>query len=249
MARIWLLNSYVDNLTLTETMENIEDIIQKRVPTQHVVINANKINLMEKDPTLAAIVNDSPLINADGSSILLAGKILGKPLVERVTGIDLYMELLVLCEEKRYRPYFFGATQEVIEDMLEIVKNDYPRLRIAGYRNGYFEENSSLEITREIRKTKADVLFVAFSSPKKEYWIHNYLTELSVPFVMGVGGSFDILAGKTKRAPAVWQKLGMEWAYRFIQEPKRMGHRYLVGNSIFIHRVFKEKFKGGKNDK
>lgn len=244
MTRIRLLNSYVDNLTMAETMENIEVIIQNKVPMQHVVINASKINLMEKDATLSEIINASPLINADGASILLAGKLLGKPLVERVTGIDLFMELLVLCEEKGYRPYFFGATQEVIEEMIQIVKKNYPKLRIAGYRNGYFKENASLTITRDIKKTKADVLFVAFSSPQKEYWIHKNLTDLSVPFVMGVGGSFDVLAGKTKRAPIIWQKVGMEWAYRFIQEPKRMARRYLIGNSVFLLHVFKAKFAG-----
>ncbi|MDZ5759573.1 WecB/TagA/CpsF family glycosyltransferase [Carnobacterium maltaromaticum] len=242
MTRTRLLNSYVDNLTMAESLEKIEIIIQNKIPTQHVVINANKINLMAKDPKLAAIVNDSPLINADGSSILLAGKILGKPLVERVTGIDLFMELLILCENKGYRPYFFGATQEVIEEMLEIIQIDYPRIEVAGYRNGYFEENYSLDIAQEIHKTKADILFVAFSSPKKEYWIHQYLSELNIPFVMGVGGSFDVLAGKTKRAPKIWQKFGMEWVYRFMQEPKRMAHRYLIGNSVFLLHVCREKF-------
>lgn len=242
MTRIQLLNSYVDNLTMSESLKKIELIIQKKIPTQHVVINANKINLMAKDLKLATIVNDSALINADGFSILLAGKILGKPIVERVTGIDLFMELLILCEEKGYRPYFFGATQEVNEELIAIIIEDYPSIEIAGFRNGYFEESHSLKIAQEIRKTKADILFVAFSSPKKEYWIHNYLKELGTPFVMGVGGSFDVLAGKTKRAPVAWRKAGMEWAYRFIQEPKRMGNRYLIGNSIFLFHVLKAKF-------
>lgn len=240
MTRIQLLNSYVDNLTMEETIEKVNIIIRKKVPTQHVVINASKINLMKKNSFLASIVNSSPLINADGASIILAGKILGKPLVERVTGIDLFINLLDLCQENSYRPYFFGATQEVIDEMIEIIQVNYPKLDIAGYRNGYFEERQSLDIAKKIQKTKPDILFVAFSSPKKEYWIHQYLNELKVPFVMGVGGSFDILAGKTKRAPKLWQKLGMEWAYRFIQEPKRMAKRYLIGNGIFLCHVLRE---------
>ncbi|CAD5899708.1 WecB/TagA/CpsF family glycosyltransferase [Carnobacterium maltaromaticum] len=240
MTRIQLLNSYVDNLTMEETLEKVDIIIQKKIPTQHVVINASKINLMKKNYFLASIVNNSPLINADGASILLAGKLLGKPLVERVTGIDLFMNLLNLCQKNGYRPYFFGATQEVIDEMLKIIEINYPQLEIAGYRNGYFEDKQSLDIAKKIQKTKADILFVAFSSPKKEYWIHQYLNELNVPFVMGVGGSFDVLAGKTKRAPELWQKLGMEWAYRFIQEPKRMAKRYLIGNSVFLWHVLRE---------
>lgn len=243
MPRIQLLNSYVDNLTMHESLNKIEKIIQKKIPTQHVVINANKINLMEKDEVLKKIVNKAPLINADGSSILLAGKLLGKPIIERVTGIDLFMNLLVISEEKGFRPYFFGATQEVLEEMLEIIKINYPQLEIAGYKNGYFKEDESLAIANEIRETKADILFVAFSSPKKEYWVNKYLTQMNVPFVMGVGGSFDVLAGKTKRAPIGWQKVGMEWAYRFFQEPKRMASRYIIGNTIFLIHILKEKIR------
>ncbi|WP_317914166.1 WecB/TagA/CpsF family glycosyltransferase [Carnobacterium maltaromaticum] len=243
MTRLKILNSYVDNLTMSQTIEKVEHIIQKKIPTQHVVINANKINLMGKDSTLAAIVNSSPLINADGSSILIAAKLLGKPLVERVTGIDLFINLLSLCEEKGYRPYFFGATQEVIAEMIRIIQTSYPKIDIAGYCNGYFEEEQSLEIARAINKTKADILFVAFSSPKKEYWVNHNLEELNVPFVMGVGGSFDILAGKIKRAPKIWQKMGMEWSFRFFQEPVRMANRYLVGNLVFIHKVLKEQIR------
>ncbi|MEG2292885.1 MAG: WecB/TagA/CpsF family glycosyltransferase [Carnobacterium sp.] len=209
MTRLKVLNSYVDNLTMSQTIEKVEQIIQKKIPTQHVVINANKINLMGKDSTLAAIVNSSPLINADGSSILIASKLLGKPLVERVTGIDLFINLLNSCEEKGYRPYFFGATQEVIAEMIRIIQTSYPKIDIAGYCNGYFEEEQSLEIVRSINKTEADILFVAFSSPKKEYWVHHNLEELNIPFVMGVGGSFDVLAGKIKRA----QKYGKKWAW------------------------------------
>lgn len=239
--RIHFLNSNVDNLSMEETISRVEEIIFRRKPTQHVVINANKLNLMQKDVALRTIVNNSELINADGASVLLAGKILGKPLVERVTGIDLFLELLEKCEKKDYRPYFFGATQEVIEEVVNFIKKKYPNIDIAGYRNGYFDALNSDEIVKQISDSKADLLFVGFSSPQKEYWINDHLEQMNVPFVMGVGGSFDVVAGKTKRAPKLWQKLGMEWLFRFIQEPRRMFKRYIIGNLKFLYYVGKER--------
>ena len=239
--RLHFLNSSVDNLSMEETISRVEEIIHRRNPTQHVVINANKLNLMQKDVALRTIVNNSELINADGASVLLAGKILGKPLVERVTGIDLFLELLEKCEKKDYRPYFFGATQEVIEEVVNFIRKKYPNIDIAGYRNGYFSALNSDAIAKQISDSKADLLFVGFSSPQKEYWINDYLEQMNVPFVMGVGGSFDVVAGKTKRAPKLWQKLGMEWLFRFIQEPRRMFKRYIIGNLKFLYYVGKER--------
>ncbi len=239
--RVQFLNSNIDNLTMDETLNKIDNIIKKGKPVQHVVVNANKINLMQKDLLLRTIVNSSELINADGASILLAGKILGKPVVERVTGIDLFCELLVKCETNGYRPYFLGATKETIEILISTIRENYPKIDIAGYRNGYFTENESDDIVAEISGAKATMLFVGFSSPQKEYWINKHLEQMNVPFVMGVGGSFDILAGKTKRAPNYLQKIGMEWFYRFAQEPRRMFRRYFVGNLLFVYYILKEK--------
>lgn len=239
--RVQFLNSNIDNLTMNETLTKIDIIIKNGKPVQHVVVNANKINLMQRDLLLRSIVNSSELINADGASILLAGKLLGKPVVERVTGIDLFCELLVKCETNGYRPYFLGATKETIETLIRTIREDYPKIDIAGYRDGYFTENESEDIAAEVSATNATILFVGFSSPQKEYWINKYLGQMNVPFVMGVGGSFDVLAGKTKRAPDYLQKIGMEWFYRFAQEPRRMFRRYFVGNLLFVYYILKEK--------
>lgn len=239
--RVQFLNSNIDNLTMDETLNKIDNIIKKGIPAQHVVVNANKINLMQKDLLLRSIVNSSELINADGASVLLAGKLLGKPIVERVTGIDLFYELLLKCEINGYKPYFLGATKETIEVLISIIRENYPKIDIAGYRDGYFTENESEDIVSEISATNAALLFVGFSSPQKEYWINKYLDQMNVPFVMGVGGSFDVLAGKTKRAPDYLQKIGMEWFYRFAQEPRRMFKRYFVGNLLFVYYILEEK--------
>lgn len=245
--RYKIMNTYVNCLSMKETIEIVEKIIEKRVPTQHVVINASKVNLMETDSNLANIVNSCPLINADGASIVWAAKKLNVPLKERVTGIDLFMNLVEISSEKKYKLYLFGAKEEVVKKVKDIFEEKYPNINIVGYRNGYFDEKDEKNIVKNIKKSNADILFVAFSSPKKEYWINKYLNEMNVPFVMGVGGSFDVVAGVTRRAPKWMQKIGMEWFYRFIQEPKRMWKRYIVGNRKFIKLVRKYKKINKKN--
>ncbi len=233
-----ILNTYVNALSMDETVDYIKKVIARRTPpVQHVVINALKVNLMEEDPKLREIVNACPLINADGSSILWAAKQLGVPVEERVTGIDLFLRLVKEAAENGYKIYLFGAKEEVVTKVRDIFQQQYPTLQIVGYRNGYFTPEQEPQIVADMAASGADMMFVAFSSPKKEYWVNKYLNQLNIPFVMGVGGSFDVVAGVTKRAPEFWQKIGMEWFYRFIQEPRRLWKRYVVGNAVFIRHV------------
>lgn len=241
--RIELLGSQLNCLTMRETLTVIDEIIQKRIPTQHVVINASKINLMSKEEQLREIVNECPLINADGQSVVWAGRFLGFSIPERVTGIDLFTQLVKKAANEGLRLYYFGSEEEVVQEVVRLHQKQYPNLIVAGFRNGYFKEEESTEIVKEIRQSKADILFVAFSSPKKEYWIHQYKEQLNIPFMMGVGGSFDVVAGKTKRASIWMQKVGLEWFYRLIQEPKRMFSRYAKGNTAFIVTVIKAKLR------
>lgn len=235
----------VASATMKETLEEIEKIIDSRTLTQHVVINASKVVLMDNDDKLKNIVSNCPIINADGQSIVWASNILGQPLPERVAGIDLMEELIKLSEEKGYGIYFFGAKEEVVTHVIKYYAEKYPKLKICGYRNGYFSDEDIPNITRDMRESKADILFVAFSSPKKEYWLAENIKDINIPFCMGVGGSFDVVAGVTKRAPYWMQKVGLEWFYRFLQEPGRMWKRYLVGNTKFILITLREKFRKG----
>ncbi|MDR4899897.1 WecB/TagA/CpsF family glycosyltransferase [Bacillus mycoides] len=243
MKTVNMFDCKVAALALNDTIAEIDKIIEKRIPTQHVVINAGKVVLMEQDRKLKKIIQDCKIINADGQSIVWASNILGTPLPERVTGIDIMEELIKLAAQKGHSIYFFGAKNEVVERVVNHYQGMYPNLRVAGYRNGYFKDHDNPKIVEDIRDSRADILLVAFSSPKKEYWLAEHLEELNVPFSMGVGGSFDVVAGVTKRAPVWMQKAGLEWFYRFLQEPKRMWKRYLVGNTKFIIAVFKEKGK------
>jgi bacterial polymer biosynthesis proteins, WecB/TagA/CpsF family len=237
--RVKILNTYVNVVSMNETVSLVEKIIKERKPTQHVVINALKVNLMEDDSELRRIINSCPLINADGASIIWAAKRLGIPLKERVTGCDLFQELVKVAFVKGYKIYLFGAKEEVVTRVKSIFEQKYPGIQIAGYRNGYFTEADEPEIVKNMSESGADMMFVAFSSPKKEYWVNKYLNQLNIPFVMGVGGSFDIVAGVTERAPVWWQEHGLEWLYRFIQEPRRMWKRYIIGNARFVGLTYK----------
>ena len=236
------MNTYVNAINMQQTIDYVEKIIAEGNPTQHVVINASKINLMEDDSKLAQIVNSCPLINADGASVVWAAKRLGIPLKERVTGCDLFQKLMAVSEKKGYKVFLFGAKEEVVTKVKAIYEQQYPNIQIVGYRNGYFTEKDEPQIVKQMRDSEADMMFVAFSSPKKEYWVSKYLNEINIPFVMGVGGSFDIVAGVTKRAPIWFQEHGLEWFYRFVQEPRRMWKRYIIGNARFVALTYKYKF-------
>ena len=236
-----ILNTYVNAISMDETIAEVEKIIKAGKPTQHVVINALKVNLMNENAELQKIVNACPLINADGASIVWAAKKLGVPLTERVAGIDLFENLVKLAAEKGYKIYLFGAKEEVVQKVKKIFEEKYPTLQIVGVRNGYFTEADEPEIVKNMAESGADMMFVAFSSPKKEFWVNKYLNDLNIPFVMGVGGSFDVVAGVTDRAPKWMQDHGLEWFYRFIQEPRRLWNRYVVGNWKFVAYTYQVK--------
>lgn len=229
-----VLNAHVNDLTLDETVDVVEALIGRGEPVQHVVVNASKVNLMRDDARLAEIVNSCPLVNADGASVVWAAKLLGTPLKGRVTGIDLFLRLVKEAHRRGQGIYLFGAKEEVVREVERAFKEQYPGIRIVGRRNGYFSEEDVPGIVADMSASGADMLFVAFSSPKKEYWVADHLDELGVPFVMGVGGSFDVVAGVTGRAPKWMQDRGLEWLYRFVQEPGRLWRRYVVGNARFV---------------
>ena len=243
MNRINILNTTIDNYTIHETIQIIDEVIQNKKQLHHVVVNAGKIVAMQTDLKLRQSVNESDVINADGQAVVWASKILGKPLKERVAGIDLMENLVRMAHEKKYKIFFFGAKEEVVKSVVEKYSNQYSYNIIAGYRNGYFEIGEEKNIAIEIANSGANILFVAISSPTKENFLYdNKIILKNLNFIMGVGGSFDVVSGKVKRAPSWMQKSGLEWFYRFLQEPKRMWKRYLIGNTKFIVLVLKERF-------
>ena len=242
--RIELLYAKIDNLSMQETLFLVDAKIKAKESLHHSVVNAGKIVAMQSDVQLRESVNSADLINADGQAVIWASKLLGKPLKERVAGIDLMQNLVELAHKKNYKIYCLGAKEEVVSKVVSHYKEKYSPKIIAGYRNGYFTKEEEPKVAKEIAESGANILFVAINTPKKENFLYeNRETLKVVNFIMGVGGSFDVVSGLVKRAPLWMQRSGLEWFYRLIQEPKRMWKRYLIGNSKFIFLILKEKFK------
>ena len=242
--RINFLDIPIDVLTMNETLYRVELAIKTQEHLHHTVVNAGKIVLMQNNKELRRSVIDADLINADGQSVVWAAQFLGKDIPERVSGIDLMEKLVSISHENKYKCYFLGATEEVVSKVVDIYRDQYSEDIIAGYRNGYFDKDQELQISKEIAASGANILFVAITSPKKEIFLNTYKEELQeVNFIMGVGGSFDVISGKVRRAPLWMQNSGLEWFFRVLQEPKRMWKRYLVGNTKFIFLVLKSLIK------
>ncbi len=230
----------IDNLTMSETLDRIEEMIRSGGTHQHVVINVDKIVKLKKDPQLREAILGCDLINADGRPVVWASKLLQQPLKEVVTGIDLFGALIQRCAEKGFRPYLLGARQEIVEKVAAVLKARHQNLELAGFRNGYWTPEEEPAVVEDISKAHPDVLFVAMSSPKKELFLGKWKEQLRIPFVMGVGGTFDVVAGLVKRAPRWMQRCGLEWSYRLAQEPGRMWRRYLVEDMAFFGLLLRE---------
>ena len=241
--RIKFLNIPIDAITMKDTINLVEKTIVAKKQIHHTVVNASKIILMQKDAELEKSVIEADIINADGQGVVWAANLLGLNLPERVSGIDLMESLVEMSYYKRYKCYFLGARENIVQKLVDIYKEKYSEDIIAGFRNGYFNEQEECDIARKISESGANILFVAITSPKKEIFLNKYKDQLkNVNFIMGVGGSFDVISGKIKRAPIFMQRIGLEWFYRFLQEPRRLWKRYLLGNIKFIWLVIKEYF-------
>jgi len=219
--------------TMRATVEVIVGRIEQNIFTQHVVLNVAKIVSMNKDPRLSESVRSCDIINMDGMGVVLGARLKGIDVPERVAGIDLFQELLKKSAEMGFPVYFLGAKQEIVKEAVRRSRQRYPDLLIAGFHHGYFWDDEEGVVNR-ISSSGARLLFVAVSSPKKENFIEKWRDRFGVTFVMGVGGSFDIVAGKVRRAPRWMQRVGLEWFFRFLQEPRRLWKRYLVTNSRYL---------------
>lgn len=238
--RVTLFGVKVDTMGLEETVRWVDRRLLERAPTLQVDLNASKIVLVQSDEKLRGIVMNSDLVSADGQSVVWASRLLGKPVAERVSGIDLMTALLALARERGYSVFFLGARQETLEHMTARLKGAYPGLRLAGLHHGYFGEQDGEAMASLVHDSRAQMLFVGMPTPRKEYWLADHFASTGALYAMGVGGSFDVLAGQTPRAPRWMQRTGLEWLYRLAQEPRRLWRRYLFGNLRFLILVAKE---------
>ena len=232
-ARRDVLGAPVDCLTLAETVGFADAAMRDRRPLRQVSINVAKFVAMRQNPELDADVRSSDLVNVDGMGIFWAARLLGVPVPQRVAGIDLFEALLGLCATRGYLPFFFGAQREVLAGAVAAAQARHRGLLFAGWRNGYFNEEEEAGVVEEIAASQADCLFIGMPTPRKERFLARHGAALGVPFIMGVGGSFDVLAGHVRRAPAPIQAIGLEWLFRLTQEPRRLGPRYLKSNAAF----------------
>jgi N-acetylglucosaminyldiphosphoundecaprenol N-acetyl-beta-D-mannosaminyltransferase len=211
-------------MDMAQTVDYLARRIGERRPTQ--VITGNPIMVMAalERPDYYRVMEQAELIVPDGAGIVWASRIAGDPAPERVAGFDLLHELMREGERRRWSAYLLGARQDVVGEVARRLQERYPLVRIAGFRNGYFGPEEDAAVVAAIREAAPDLLFVARDAlTTQEPWIARYKHELGVPVMMGVGGSFDVIAGRTKRAPVLFQKLGMEWFYRLLRQPARAG--------------------------
>ena len=230
----------MDVATMDETVAFIKRRIQANQFTQHVVVNVAKLVHMQTDAQLRDSVEACDIINIDGMGVVLGARALGHEVPERVAGVDLFRNLIAMSEQEALPVYLLGATEEVVAETATRLQAEHPKLKLAGYHHGYFWDDEEA-LVNHIRASGAKLLFVAITSPKKENFINKWQDRLGVSFVMGVGGTFDVVAGKVNRAPLWMQQYGLEWLYRVIQEPRRMWKRYLVTNSKFAWYLLREK--------
>lgn len=238
MKRVELFSCPVDIATMSETVDWIGARIERKQFTQHVVVNVAKLVHLQTDAELAASVRACDIVNIDGMGVVWGARLLGLPVRERVAGIDLFERLLQMSAQRSLPVFLLGATDAVVTRAAAAVSTRYAGLRIVGYHHGYFWDDEAAVVDM-IRRSGARLLFVAITSPKKEMFINRWKAQLGVDFVMGVGGTFDVVAGKVRRAPPWMQRSGLEWAYRVAQEPRRMWKRYFVTNNRFALMLLK----------
>lgn len=226
-------------LTMKETVQVLEEAVLSKQP--HQVITANPIMVMAalEDQAIMKVMQEAEIIVPDGTGVVWAANYCGDPVAERVPGYDLLHELMRVGENYRWGVYLLGSTSEVIQETAVRLQQQYPAIRIVGYRDGFFGPAEDEQVIADIQQSAPDLLFVARGADTQEPWIHKYKHTLQVPVMMGVGGSFDVISGKTKRAPKLFQKLRLEWFYRLLREPSRAGR--MLALPKFALKVMRDK--------
>ncbi len=223
MNKVNILGVKVDMVNIAEAADKIMGFFNE--DRLHTVFTPNSEIIMAayRDPEFCAMLNESDLLTADGIGVVYASKILKKPISERAAGYDIARKVLEKLNYTNHKLFLFGGKPGVAEEAANNLRKDYPELHIVGMRNGYFQPEDEAEIVREINESGADIVFVCLGAPKQERWIYAHKDELRVKVAMGIGGSLDVFAGRVERAPDFWCKIGMEWFYRLMKEPWRIG--------------------------
>lgn len=219
--RINILGAPVDAVTIAAAVARVSELIARGGTHQVVTLNPEYLYRAQREPDLLAIAREASLVTADGVGIVWAASVHGYSLPERVTGIDLLVALCDRAAAEGWRVFFLGGQPGVAAAAASRLKAEYPRLMIAGEQHGYFTADEEAMVLEKIKAAAPQLLFVGLGAPKQERWIYKYRQELDNVVAMGVGGSFDVLSGRAKRAPAWMQRWGLEWLGRLFYEPHR----------------------------
>jgi N-acetylglucosaminyldiphosphoundecaprenol N-acetyl-beta-D-mannosaminyltransferase len=242
MQRVQLLNGRFDPLTLPQTVDTIFGMLGEGRRGWLCTVNVAILMMMRADQRLQSFVDHAALVVADGQPLIWCSPWLGQRLPERVTGVDLVDAICERAENEDKGIYFLGATDSIITKVAQRQRKRFPNLRIQ-YADGYFTKDSAPLRAEQIRTSGADILFVGMGVPRQEHFIEEQWDHIGVAMAVGIGGSFDVLSGLRARAPIWVQKIGMEWLFRLIQEPRRLFKRYLVTNSQFVWLVLRALLK------
>lgn len=250
--RMRFMNTFIDNLTMEEALTEIEKLIKKDACSFVVTPNVDHIVQIEKGGVLADAYESADLILCDGKPLIWISRYYGNPIKEKISGSDLFPEICRMAAEKGYTMYFLGAAEGIAAKAAEVLKQKYVGLKVVGtYSPPYGFENNQEEIDRiinQIHEAKPDILIFGLGTPKQEKFILNYRTRLNVPVSLGLGASFDFVAGNVKRAPKWMSDHGLEWLFRITQDPKRMAKRYLVDDVKILSLVRKYKKEMKENN-
>lgn len=233
-----ILGVDVSPLSYEDLKKNIEKDIENNKKSFIVAINPEKILKARKDEKLKELLNNATYEIPDGIGVIYASKLRKGNIKTRITGIDSMEMLCKLSEEKKYKIFMYGAKEETIKKAKENLEIKFPNIQIVGAINGYEKDND--KIISSINKSKADIVFVALGSPKQEYWITENMDKVSAKIFQGVGGSFDVFSGNIKRAPKWMQKIGLEWLYRLIKEPKRIFRQIKLVKFLWLALIEKD---------
>jgi N-acetylglucosaminyldiphosphoundecaprenol N-acetyl-beta-D-mannosaminyltransferase len=229
------------NSTLNDFLNTLSGHLDKEEKTFVVTANPEIVMKVREDATYRAIVEKADYVTADGIGVVKAAGLLGKPLPERVTGFETFTGLLEIADQKGYSVYLLGAKDEVLQRTIAEIMTRYPNVKIAGAHHGFFDWEDD-HIPKEIQRTKPDLVFTALGVPRQELWIGQHIHQFEKGIFMGIGGSFDVLAGAVQRAPEVWQKLNLEWAYRLVKQPSRWKRQLSLPH--FALKVIQQKVTG-----
>lgn len=238
--KVSILGVEFDNKTKEVFLEKLMERVNSQKKTFVVTANPEIVMYANSDAAYMSLLKEADYIAADGIGIIKGAQILETPIVERVAGFDLLTDLLEKASEQGSRVYFLGAKEAVLQSAVQNVQKKYPSIQIVGSRNGYFDSSDS-SIIEAVQATQPDMIFVALGYPKQEQWIHQYMATASKGLLMGVGGSFDVLSGQSKRAPKVFIDLNIEWLYRLIKQPTRLKRMMVLPK--FLLEVKREKKK------